>query len=319
MRLLTRSDFDGLGCAVLLRDMWMLDSIKFIHPKDIQDGKVEVTSEDILANVPYVEGCGLWFDHHSSEDQRKAYGEFQGKCDPLARSAARVIYEHFGGESTFPNEHISDLVTAIDKADSGNFTIEEVLCPRGWVLISFVMDPRTGLGRYKDYRISNYQLMMDMIDHCRKMTAEQILELEDVKERTRRYFEQDELFRQMVCSCAIVRGDAVVLDLRDQEDIYTGNRFMLYSLYPQQNISVQVMWGLQKRNVVITCGHSIINRTSKVDVGEMMLRYGGGGHKRVGTCQVPTEDVETALEAIIQEITATPAEAQTTTAEPTAG
>lgn len=318
MRLLTRSDFDGLGCAVLLRDMWMLDSIKFVHPKDIQDGKVEVTSEDILANVPYVEGCGLWFDHHSSESQRQAYGEFQGKSDPSALSAARVVYDHFGGASTFTNEHISDLITAIDKADSGNFTVNEVLCPRGWVLISFIMDPRTGLGRYRDYRISNYQLMMDMIDHCRKLTAEQILELEDVKERTRRYFEQDELFRQMACDCTTVHGDAVVMDLRDQEEIYTGNRFMLYSLYPQQNISLQVMWGLRKQNVVITCGHSIINRTSNVDVGELMLRYGGGGHKRVGTCQVPTEDAEEALEAIIQEISPTGAQKQTVDAGQTA-
>ena len=304
MRLLTRSDFDGLGCAVLLRDVWMLDSIKFVHPKDIQDGLVEVTSEDILANVPYAEGCGLWFDHHSSEAQRKAYGEFQGKSDPTAPSAARVIYNHFGGASTFTNRHIVDLITAIDKADSGNFTIDEVLRPRGWVLISFIMDPRTGLGRYKDYRISNYKLMMGMIDYCRKMTAEEILQIEDVKERSRRYLEQDERFRQMICSCAAVRGDAIIIDLRNQQEIYTGNRFVPYSLFPEQNISVQVMWGLHQKNVVITCGHSIITKTSSVDVGSLMLKYGGGGHRRVGTCQVPTEVADTVLEAIVQEINA---------------
>lgn len=304
MRLLTRSDFDGLGCAVLLRDMWMLDSIKFIHPKDIQDGKVEVTSEDILANVPYVEGCGLWFDHHSSEDQRKAYGEFQGKCDPLARSAARVIYEHFGGESTFPNEHISDLVTAIDKADSGNFTIEEVLCPRGWVLISFVMDPRTGLGRYKDYRISNYQLMLDMIDYCRIKTADEILEIDDVKERATRYAQQATSFLEMIGANSTACGDVVTLDLRDQDEIFVGNRFVLYSLFPEQNISIQVIWGREKRNVVMTCGHSIINRSSQVDVGSLMLKHGGGGHRCVGTCQVPIEDADRILAELVEQMNA---------------
>jgi nanoRNase/pAp phosphatase (c-di-AMP/oligoRNAs hydrolase) len=304
MRLLTRSDFDGLGCAVLLKEKGLLDGIKFVHPKDIQDGKVEVGAQDILANVPYVKGCGLWFDHHSSEDQRRAYGAFQGACDPSAPSAARVIYSHYGGPAAFPNPHITALVGAIDKSDSGNFTVDEVLHPEGWVLISFIMDPRTGLGRYKDYRISNYQLMLDMIDHCRTMTAGEILELADVKERSRRYFEQDKLFREMVLADTTVRGSVIVLDLRSQDEIYTGNRFVLYSLYPGQNISIQVMWGLRKQNIVMTCGHSIINRTSTVDVGSLMLKYGGGGHRRVGTCQVLAEDADRVLEEIIEQMNA---------------
>lgn len=312
MRLLTRSDFDGLGCAVLLRDTWMLNSIKFVHPKDIQDGKEKVTEEDILANIPYVPGCGLWFDHHSSEREREAYGDFKGRCDPTAPSAARVVWDYFGGPSTFGNPHITELLDAVDKADSGQYTVDEVLRPRDWALVSFIMDPRTGLGRYKDYRISNYQLMMDMIDYCRKISVDQILEIEDVKQRVRRYFEQDEKFRQMICACSTVRGDAIVTDLRDQEEIFTGNRFVPYSLFPDQNISVQVMWGLHKKNVVITCGRSIINRTSRVNVGSLMLRYGGGGHRRVGTCQVPTETADTVLEAILNEINAAqPAETQT--------
>ena len=303
MRLLTRSDFDGLGCAVLLKEAGLLNEIKFVHPKDVQDGKVQVTAEDILANVPYVKGCGLWFDHHSSEEER-AHGAFEGVSDPSAPSATRVVYDYLGGAERFANAHIATLVAAIDKADSADLTVDEVLRPQGWVLISFIMDPRTGLGRYKDYRIGNYQLMMDMIDYCRAMTAEQILEIEDVKERSRRYFEQDKRFREMVRSNAAVRGNAVVLDLRNQEEIYTGNRFLLYSLYPAQNISLQIIWGLRKQNVVITCGHSIINRTSQVDVGSLMLRYGGGGHRKVGTCQVPAEDADRAVAELVQEINA---------------
>lgn len=302
MRLLTRSDFDGLGCAVLLKEKGILDSIKFVHPKDIQDGKVEVTSQDILANVPYVPGCGMWFDHHSSEEERLTYGAFEGISDPTAPSAARIIHDYFGGTAVFDNPHVAALVNAVDKSDTGNFTVDEVLHPDGWVLISFIMDPRTGLGRYKDYRISNYQLMMDMIDYCHRLSAEEILLLEDVNERAVRYFMQDGHFRKMIKANTVVRGNVIVLDLRDQEEIYTGNRFVLYSLYPKQNISIQVMWGLRQQNVVMTCGHSIINRTSTVDVGSLMLKYGGGGHKRVGTCQVPTEEADRILEKLVYQM-----------------
>jgi len=300
MRLLTRSDFDGLGCAALLKEAGRLDGIKFVHPKDVQDGKIEVSENDILANVPYVPGCGLWFDHHSSEVQRRAYGDFRGVSDATAPSTARVIYNYLGGDAAFENPHLRELVAAVDKADSADFTAEEILHPTGWVLVSFIMDPRTGLGRYKDYRIGNYQLMMDMIDYCRNLPVGQILQVPDVAERVRRYFQQDRLFREMVRANTTIHGNVIVLDLRNQEEIYTGNRFVLYSLYPDQNISIQVIWGLRKQNVVMTCGHSIVNRTSTVDVGSLMLKYGGGGHRRVGTCQVPTDQADRVLSELIE-------------------
>ncbi|MDY7033494.1 MAG: exopolyphosphatase [Thermodesulfobacteriota bacterium] len=302
MRLLTRSDFDGLGCAVLLKEAGVIDDIKFVHPKDVQDGKIEVTGNDILANIPYVNGCGLWFDHHSSEAERQVYGKFNGVSDPSAPSATSVIYNYYGGEERFSDAHFKDLVAAVNKSDSAQFTADEILNPKGWVLLSFIMDPRTGLGRYKDYRISNYQLMMDMIDYCRDKTVDEILNLNDVQERMKRYFDQDSLFREMVKGNTTIKGNVIVLDLRDQEEIYTGNRFLLYSLYPEQNISIQVIWGLRKQNIVMTCGHSIINKTSKVDIGSLMLQYGGGGHKQVGTCQVPIEGADEILEKLIQEM-----------------
>lgn len=302
MRLLTRSDFDGLGCAALLKELGMVDDIKFVHPKDIQDGKVEVTEDDILANIPYVPGCGIWFDHHSSENERRAYGDFQGVSDPDAKSAARVIFSYYGGAEKFTNPQLQELVTAVDKADSADFTADEILNPTGWALLSFVMDPRTGLGRYKDYRISNYQLMEALIDYCREKSIDEILEIEDVKERTRRYFEQDKLFREMILANSTAHGQVVVLDLRDQEEIYTGNRFLIYSLFPEQNISITVMWGFQRQNIVMTLGHSIINRSSNVDVGSLMLKHGGGGHRRVGTCQVPVEIADRILEELIEEV-----------------
>lgn len=299
MRLLTRSDFDGLGCAALLKEKGVIDDIKFVHPKDIQDGKIEVNENDILANIPYLKGCGLWFDHHSSETERQAYGTYNGVSEPSALSAARVIYDYYGRENAFNNAHLDDLVRAVDKADSGNFTSDEILNPKGWDLLSFVMDPRTGLGRYKDYRISNYQLMMDMIEYCRHKSVEEILEIEDVKERTRRYFEQDGLFKEMVRSNTTIKGNVIVLDLRNQEEIYTGNRFILYSLYPDQNVSVQVVWGFQKQNIVMTCGYSVINKSCQTDIGSLMLKYGGGGHKKVGTCQIPMEKADEVLKELI--------------------
>ncbi|HOO56253.1 MAG TPA: exopolyphosphatase [bacterium] len=302
MRLLTRSDFDGLGCAVLLREAGIIDDIKFVHPKDIQDGKVDVSTDDVLANVPYVKGCGIWFDHHSSERERKEYGSFEGASDPSALSAARVIFNYYGGEEKFPGRHFRDLLHAVDKSDAALFAKDDILEPEGWALLSFIMDPRTGLGRYKDYRISNYQLMMDMIDYCRAKSIDEILEIDDVKERVVRYFEQDKLFRNMIRMNSAVNGNLVVLDLRNQDEIYTGNRFMIYCLYPDQNISMQIMWGFQRQNIVITCGHSIINKTSRTDVGSLMLKYGGGGHRGVGTCQVQVKESDSIIRDIIRQI-----------------
>lgn len=303
MRLLTRSDFDGLICATLLKEIGLIDDYLFVHPKDMQDGKYQVTSNDVLANVPYVPGCGLWFDHHSSEQERVG-GKFtfEGRYTE-APSCARVIWEYYGGHSTFPRA-LDPMMAAVDKSDSANLTIDEVEHPNGWILLSFLMDPRTGLGRYRDYRISNYQLALAMVDYCRFMPVEQILEMPDVQERIRRYFEQDALFRRMIRQNAGAHGNVVVLDLRNQAEIYTGNRFTLYTMFPRANISLQVVQGRQGQNIAITCGHSIINRTSRANVGALMLKYGGGGHRRVGTCQVSHEQADEAIHEIVAQLNA---------------
>lgn len=297
MRLLTRSDFDGLACAVLLKEARIIDDRKFIHPKDLQDGIIEVTENDILANVPFVEGCGLWFDHHSSEDERlQLKGKYKGDSRP-APSAARVIYDYYGGKEKFG--HLDEMMAAVDKADSAQFTIEEILNPQGWVLLSFIMDPRTGLGRFKGYRISNYQLMDDLIECCRKTSIDEILNQPDVQERVKQYFEQNELFKNMVNKYTRFDANVIITDLRGVEVIYSGNRFMIYSLYPEQNISIWIVDGRDKQNCVFAVGHSIINRTSKTNVGSMMLKYGGGGHAAVGTCQVAYEDAEHVLAELV--------------------
>ncbi|WP_419787870.1 exopolyphosphatase [Pseudodesulfovibrio sp.] len=301
MRLVTRSDFDGLVCATLLKHLNIIDDYLFAHPKDLQDGKVEVTKKDVLANVPYVKGCGLWFDHHTSEQDRLGDIEFEGMSKPL-RSCARVIYDYYGADK-FPPK-FTPMLDAVDKVDSANLTPDDITAPSDWVLLGYIMDPRTGLGRYRDYRISNYQLMLDMIEYCRTMTAEEIMEIGDVQERVRKYKEDEPHFIKMVKDCATVYDNAVVLDLRNQETIYCGNRFMIYTLFPDCNISIRIIWGFKRQNVVFTVGHSILNKTSKTDVGKLMLSFGGGGHRAVGTCQVAESEVSETLKKLIDSINA---------------
>ena len=303
-RLLTRSDMDGLVCAVLLKEMGILGEIVFAHPKDVQDGKVAVTENDIITNLPYVAGCGLCFDHHASEAVRN-----NGKptpnyiLQPEAKSAARVVYDFYGGRERFP--HVSrEMMEAVDKADSAGFSADDVLDPKGWELLSFLMDARTGLGRFREFRVSNYQLMMMLIDCCRDLSIDQILALPDVAERVDLFFAQHELFRAQIERVADVRDNLVVLDLRDEETIYAGNRFVVYAMYPQCDISLHVMWGREKLNTVYTVGKSIFDRGNRVDVGMLMLSHGGGGHQAAGTCQGENDSSETMKAELIDEILA---------------
>lgn len=302
-RLVTRSDFDGLVCAVLLKEQNLIDEIKFVHPKDMQDGKVEITAQDITTNLPYVEGVHLAFDHHASEVERAGGRLPQNYInDPNADSAARVVYDYYGGSAGFPKVS-KDMMEAVDKGDSARFTKEEILNPSGWVLLNFLMDARTGLGRFRSFRISNYQLMMELIDYCRDHTIEEILQLPDVKERADLYFEHEEAFKEQLQRCARVHGNLVEVDLRDEETIWPGNRFVVYALFPDANISMHVMWGLKQQNTVFAVGKSILNRTSRTDVGSLMLEFGGGGHEAAGTCQVPNADADRARSEIIERIT----------------
>lgn len=304
-RLVTRSDFDGLVCAVLLRHLDMIDDIKFVHPKDVQDGEVEVTEHDILTNLPYAPGAFMVFDHHHSETLRNVGNLSNHVIDADAPSAARVIYEHFGGRQRFPQ--VSDeLMRAVDRADSADYALDDILHPQGWTLLNFLMDSRTGLGRFRDFRISNYQLMMLLIDACLEFhDVGEILALPDVSERAELFHGQRDLFVDQLRRVSHVDGDVVVVDLRDEEIIHAGNRFMVYALFPEARVSVHAIWGRQKLNTVFACGKSILDRTSPVDIGEVMLRYGGGGHVAAGTCQVPHEDAER-VEREIVEVLRTP-------------
>jgi nanoRNase/pAp phosphatase (c-di-AMP/oligoRNAs hydrolase) len=267
----------------------------------MQDGKIAIGPRDITTNLPYVAGAHLVFDHHLSETIRNSVRRDNHVIDPNAPSAARVVYGHFGGNA-FPAAW-NDMMAAVDKADSARFTREEVLDPTGWNLLNFLMDARTGLGRFHNFRVSNYQLMMDLIEYCRNHTINDIMQLQDVRERTALYLEHNQLCQQQIRRCARVHRNLVVLDLREEEVIYAGNRFLIYALFPETNISIHVLWGLKNQNTVFATGKSILNRTSKTNVGALMLEYGGGGHENAGTCQVSNEIADDVLGALIQRIT----------------
>jgi nanoRNase/pAp phosphatase (c-di-AMP/oligoRNAs hydrolase) len=304
LRLLTRSDFDGLVCAMLLKELDVLGEIKFAHPKDVQDGKIEVTEHDVLTNLPYAAGCCMCFDHHASEEIRgEGTPQKNHVLDPHADSAARVVYDFYGGAKRFPYI-AAEILEAVDKADSARFTRDDVLSPQGWELLSFLMDARTGLGRFRDFRVSNYQLMMDLVDYCRDHTIDEILALPDVQERVELYREHEGKFIEQICRCSTVHENLVVLDLRDEETIFAGNRFVIYALYPGCDISIYVIWGREKQNTVFTIGKSIFDRSCTTNVGELCLAYGGGGHAAAGTCQVANQRAEQVREKLIARINA---------------
>ncbi|MDR3204322.1 MAG: exopolyphosphatase [Deltaproteobacteria bacterium] len=300
MRLVTRSDFDGLACGSLLKEAGLIDSYKFVHPKDIQDGLVQIGPNDILANVPYCPGVGMWFDHHTSEGERLGSISYRG-MSRVAPSCARVIYDFLGGASRY-SSHWDPMMEAVDKVDSANLTVKEIEYPTGWILIGFLMDPRTGLGRFHDFRISNYQLMESMMEMCRSKTADEILNDPDVRERSDLYFNQSHYYANMLKNCSRLLGQVLIIDLREQKIIYPGNRFLPYTLFPECKVSIHVTWGRDASYVALAMGNSIINRDSQANLGSIALHFGGGGHESVATCQIDNTQLEETLQTIVSYI-----------------
>ncbi len=299
--LYTRSNFDGLVCAALLKEIGMVDEVKFVHPKDVQDGKIKLTENDITASLPYSSGVFMAFDHHSSESKRTQDVKDNYIIEPAAPSSARIIYEYFGGEDRF-SSNLNDLMEAVDRADCTSFSEEDVLNPKGWVLLNYLMDPRTGLGRFKHFRISNYNLMLDLVDYCSKKSINEIMENPDVKERIDLYFSEQDKFKEQIKRCTRVDGKIAILDVRNEDIIHVGNRFMVYALFPKCNISIHAFHGKGNQNTVFAVGKSIINRSCPIDIGALMYEYDGGGHMNAGTCQVDNDKADRILNEIIDRI-----------------
>lgn len=300
MRLVTRSDFDGLVSAMILKEAKMIDEIKFVHPKDVQDGMVVLTENDITTNLPYDDSVFLCFDHHVSELSRNSE-EIASNwiIDGNAQSAARVVYNYYK-EKCDLHRISEELMEAVDKCDSANFNKEEILNPQGWTLLSFIMDSRTGLGRFHNFRISNYDFMMELIDLCLEKSLDEILEEPDVKERVDMYFSHQEKFKEQLERIGKIDGRCIIVDLRDESEIYTGNRFLIYALYPDVYFSIHIAKGKQRNITPLMIGKSILKNGVDKNIGEICLKYGGGGHKNAGTCQLKNDEVDSVLPEIIK-------------------
>ena len=293
MRLVTRGDFDGLTCAVIITGNENVDDIALIHPQDITDNRVEVYKTDILANVPYHPNCAKWFDHHlQTENNRKPPQQFDGAY-ALAPSAAGLVYDYYGGKAKMPK--LDRLVENADRLDSAQLTVEDVLRPKDYILLGYTIDSRTGHGSFEAY----FHLLVDLL---KTKSINKILKHPKVKERYERMYADDSTFREALRAHSRVDGNVVVTDFRNLEQIPTGNRFLIYALYRDVNVSVRIHWGPQRQFVIVAVGHSIFNRSCKTNVGELMSRYGGGGHRGAGTTPLLPEQADTVIEQIIKEL-----------------
>ena len=301
-RLVTRADFDGVVAGGLLIELGLIDDVEFAEPKAMQDGLIKITGNDITTNLPYVEGVHLCFDHHISETERVGARD-NHVISANAPSAARVVYDHFGGKDKFPSIP-DDLMEAVDKADSAQYSEEDILAPEPWTLLNFILDPRTGLSRFEHYEISHEQLMKDMMVYVRHHPVEEILTIPDVEERVHLYMEHEEKAELQIRDCSKVSDNVIVVDLRDQEIIYAGNRFTVYAVYPEINVSIQLTHTANGEKTIMAVGKSILNRTNKANIGSIMLEYGGGGHANAGTCQIENARAEEVLKELVGRLNA---------------
>ncbi|MCX7971262.1 MAG: exopolyphosphatase [Negativicutes bacterium] len=297
-RLLTRANFDGLVSAFILRELDMLSEVKFVHPNDIKENRVAVTDRDISAGLPYHPGIYLAFDNHSSEAMRIAAKKANHIINPKSSSTARLIYEYFGNGERLP-QISSDMLAAVDKTLSANYTLPEILNPQGWVLLNFLLDPRTGFSRFRNFRISNYQLMQNLIDSDMRGNIDEILNCSDVRERVAFYNQHAEPFRAQLRRCTVVRGNLAISDFRSEETLLVGNRFVLYAIYPECNLSIRILNGQTRETTVITLGKSNFNRSSRINAGGLMLKFGGDGHFNAGACTVTSSEADRVVDQLI--------------------
>lgn len=299
-RLVTRADFDGVVAGGLLIELGIVGEVVFAEPRAMQAGLVHISENDITTNLPYVDGVHLCFDHHVSEQERVGPKE-NHIIDPKAPSAARVVYNYFGGKDKFPS--ISDeLMAAVDKADSADYNEEDILAPDPWTMLNFILDPRTGLSRFEHFEISHEQLMKDMMVYVRHHPVEEILTIPDVQERVMLYMEHEEKAEMQIRANAKVYNKTVVVDMRGVEDVFAGNRFTVYAIFPACNVSVQLTNAHDSDKTIISVGKSILSRTCKANIGSILLEYGGGGHANAGACQVSRDKADEVLKEIIKRL-----------------
>ena len=291
MRIVSRGDFDSLACSVLLTEVEKVKEFRFVHPKDAQDGKMQVDAEDIVCNVPYIPGCGLWFDHHVSEQVKLPSVQYKGLFE-VAPSCARVIYNYYKKEHGAKLDKYAALLDAADRLDAAQLTLDDVTKPSGWILLGLTIDPRSGLG--PDFQ----KYFRWLIEYVKELPIEKVMQHPEVKKRADRVLQEQEEFKALLAKHAKMDGTVVVTDFRGVKDKPVGNRFLVYTVFPKANVEMRLFDGHQGA-VVAACGHSIFNRTCKVNLGELLSGYGGGGHKGAGTAQLPKEKAESQVAEIL--------------------
>lgn len=290
MRLVTRGDLDGVTSAVLITTMEDIDSIELIHPQDVTDKRFEITSNVIMANLPYHPACGMWFDHHElTLSNESPPARFKGK-HAIAPSVARVIYDYYASDRLKKYEH---LVAETDRLDSAALNITDVKDPQGIILLGFTMDSRSGLGGFKSY-------FNNLVMWLKTMTTEKVLSQPEVKERVKNLRENNAAFLKLLRENSRRDGNVVITDFRSLEKVPVGNRFLIYTLFPETNVSVRVHWGPQKKFVAASVGHNIFNRTSKANCGRICSVFEGGGHKGAGGCPLPPNRADAMIAQIVK-------------------
>ena len=307
-RLVTQPSFDGLVSAVLLNELGMIREVVFVHPNDMKDGRIVIGPEDITSGLPYTKGAHLAFDHHASEVERFESSGSRWKEDRLnliidttAPSSSRVIHRHFGGQRKL--SAVSEaMMTAVDQADNGNYRRSEVLAPRGWTLLNFIIDARTGLEASHSFGLAKEQLLLNLIDICRGQSIDEILRHPDVADRVATYWEEQPDFIDQLERCSHLEGNVAITDLRHQDPIHPGNRFVVYALYPTAAISIQIVRGKDAASTVLAVRKSIFNHRSLAHIGSIMLEFGGGGHDNAGTCQIASNQVMSIMERLVKRL-----------------
>ena len=295
MRLVTRGDLDGLTCAVLISLHEKIDGLLLVHPQDLTEERIEILPTDIIANLPYQPGCAMWFDHHQHTATVAAPAvDFKGAF-AQAPSAARLVYEYYGGEAEMPQ--FAELVRETDRLDSANLTPEDVMCPQGYIKLGFTIDSRSGLGAFEEYFVSVVSLLR------RNAPLEQVLAHPEVHRRCRLLEEADSHFSVVLGDHSYLAGNVIITDFRELDQVPIGNRFLVYALYPEINVSVRIQWGPRREYAMMTLGHSIFNRTCRTDVGELAARYGGGGHRGAGSVPL-IDDPDQQIQMIVAELKA---------------
>ena len=292
VRIVTRPDFDGIVCATLIRASEPIDQpIKWAAPNDMQKGRVAITGDDIIANLPFHANCAMWFDHHYTNriDQ-----PFKGLYR-IAPSAAGLVHEYYRDRLT---RDYSELITATDKIDSADLNLDEILNPENYPYIILSMTVFSDEPSEETYWNSLVAMLADQ-------DVETILSQPEVHRRTQQVIQNNREYKTLLSRHTVMQGPVSITDFRDLDKMPDGNRFLVYSMFPESTVNVKI--GFEDPNrarVVVKVGHSILNRNCRVNVGHLLSQFEGGGHRGAGACRFDLAKADDFIPKIVNALVA---------------